>query len=271
MNPLNEYWNGVVQRLELEFAQLNRLVEHNGERGRLNELALVDLLSRFLPADASIATGFVINDQGETSKQTDIIVYDANAPLLLGQSTPRLFPAETVRVCIEVKSSLRARDLKDAGSKIEELHSVRAGAGSQFLTGLFSYTSNLSADSLARHFRGLKPKERPHIACVLDRAFVAMNLDLVHNHRSGPKPLGVTPRHDGPDRHLQEFEIPSHSAVGTKTSKRPNTSYVPESARALLIFLEFILVATQGQQQTTLSNYLTPEMRDMMVLARWDD
>ena len=76
---------------------------HWGEDGRYKEIILSHVLRQHLPQGVSVGTGFVVNN-GNITKQIDIIVYRDDIPLLFRQDTFVIVPAECVLGIIEVKS-----------------------------------------------------------------------------------------------------------------------------------------------------------------------
>ncbi len=105
--------------------ELNLLMPHRGELGRITEEIIKGVLERTLPKRFSIGTGVIINSNGEVSAQTDIVIYDNffNSPLLTDYGA-RVFPVECVYATIEVKSVLNLRDLKKSISDIMLLRKI---------------------------------------------------------------------------------------------------------------------------------------------------
>lgn len=113
---------------ELKFSlEKTRLaVEHNLSSGQVLEEAVRVFLRKHLHDGLGVTQGQVIDTSGNTSKQLDIIVYDA-------QSTPMLFtseeqghqlvPVEGVVGVVEVKSSVSASTLP---AIIENMKSVKS-------------------------------------------------------------------------------------------------------------------------------------------------
>jgi hypothetical protein len=105
--------------------ELDVLMPHRGELGRITEEIIKGVLERTLPKRFSIGTGIVINATGEVSAQTDIVIYDNffNSPLL-SEYGARLFPVECVYATVEVKSLLNMSGLKKGISDIMLLRKI---------------------------------------------------------------------------------------------------------------------------------------------------
>src|SRR5262249_34866679 len=90
---VEQYWAGVLQRLRPEIDVFAKLVQHMGERGRLNELALSRLLESFVADRIGVGTGILFDSHDRQGPQTDVVLFDrANQPAVMAQSTQVLFP-----------------------------------------------------------------------------------------------------------------------------------------------------------------------------------
>ena len=98
-------------------------LSHRLTKGELRELFLCDLLNPFLTAQFDIGTGIVINQRGDQSRQTDIIVYDKRIlPPFIHERHLGVYPAESVVATIEVKSTLTKREVLKAEQSATLLH-----------------------------------------------------------------------------------------------------------------------------------------------------
>ncbi|EJR56561.1 hypothetical protein IIM_00493 [Bacillus cereus VD107] len=85
-----------------------------GEEGRYKESILKNVISRFLPSNLSIGTGFIITmerGQIKRSSQIDIIIYDNTYPLLFSEGDFIITSPESVRALVEVKTSIASEDI----------------------------------------------------------------------------------------------------------------------------------------------------------------
>lgn len=111
---------------------------HWGEDGRYKEIILSHVLRQHLPKGVSVGTGFVVNN-GNITKQIDIIVYRDDIPLLFKQDDFVIAPAECVLGIIEVKSQTTTRVCRDA---------IRAAAENgrtidrPIFNGIFAFENN---------------------------------------------------------------------------------------------------------------------------------
>lgn len=120
MNPIQKV---VQNRVNSLVAQSNAAgaVQHAGTTGSLRERYLIDFLEDLIPQGLSITSGVVCDANGKTSRQIDMIVYDAAIlPDMEMMDNISIVPIEAVHLTAEVKSTLRT----DAIQQIEEFRST---------------------------------------------------------------------------------------------------------------------------------------------------
>ncbi len=122
-NILQQYYEGITRQLRSEVDFINSLFEHQGVKGEGNEVALRELLVKFIPKRYGIGTGIVIDQHGQPSRQCDIVIYDTFLyPSLLSLTSVHLFPVDLVYATVEVKTTLNSQTTKEA---LENIASVR--------------------------------------------------------------------------------------------------------------------------------------------------
>lgn len=178
---LTKVFDGIANQMLLDFEQIQSQVKHAGERGSEREASLMAFLSTYLPSKYSVSNGEIVDTQGLTSKQCDLIIYDSqNCPLLLAGRDYRVFPVEPVLAVIEVKSVLSTEELRDACEKIRSIKDLERENG-QLAGIVFAYSSTWKQDpmgSIATHLkeinRSLAPHETIDLLCVLDSGVIAI-------------------------------------------------------------------------------------------------
>lgn len=113
---MNNYFDLVNQELLNKLQQIKCFVKnHNPTIGILTEEILRDFLTNYIPKSAEVKQGFIINKQGELSKQCDIIIFDnINFSPIYKIKDLVIVPSESVIAVIEVKTSVTK-------SKFEEI------------------------------------------------------------------------------------------------------------------------------------------------------
>ncbi|MDH2431445.1 hypothetical protein QCD60_02590 [Pokkaliibacter sp. MBI-7] len=110
--------------LNAKIQYARKSITHDGIMGAINEQHFIDFLKRHLPQRYSADSGIIIDSNGKTSDQIDIVIYDNYyTPTFFSQMIHRFIPAEAVYGVIEVKPCINAKTLKAAGEKAK---SVRA-------------------------------------------------------------------------------------------------------------------------------------------------
>ena len=92
-------------------------------KGELRELFVSEVLRCYLSYPLEIGSGIVVNQRGQQSSQTDIIIYDATVlpPFIKGQHLG-VYPAECVLATVEVKSDLGPAELLSLEKAARRLH-----------------------------------------------------------------------------------------------------------------------------------------------------
>ena len=85
-------------------------------------------LEQILPRGIAVGSGFVIDSEGGTSRQTDVVLYERDiCPVLSINDTPETtyYPCEGVIAVGEVKSALDRNSLEDAFKKIASVKQLK--------------------------------------------------------------------------------------------------------------------------------------------------
>ncbi|MEA2378458.1 MAG: hypothetical protein QOD13_2365 [Thermoleophilaceae bacterium] len=277
MPIVEEYWAGVLARLQAEVDVFARLVRHKGEQGRENEAALARLLGSFVPRRFGIGTGLVIDASDRTSRQMDLVVFEqSDEPAVLAQTTQLLYPVEAVVACIEVKTTIRKDELEDCARKkasISELEPRRTHPdGSRHpLFFVLGYSAALLPASIYRALQDIDPSERPDVISVLEPGVLAGRTEalqqlaaddyaggLVLLRDKTGTPINGTPR--GSDM-MAEHEGRLYPLV-----KYRDEYVLVDPARNLLLFAEALvrlLADQQGRREPVLTHYLDVHTRHL--------
>jgi len=109
--------------------------EHKGEDGRFVENLIRSFLSKYLPKELEVLTGFIVrpavkvgkndksrkNEKDSHSTQLDIIIYNsAHYPVFLRSNDTVIVPPEGVICIISVKKTLNKGDIKHELSALKE-------------------------------------------------------------------------------------------------------------------------------------------------------
>jgi hypothetical protein len=105
-----------VLAVQLELSA--KSITHNGVMGEVNEQLFIQILRKYLPKRYDVDQGIVIDSNGATSDQIDVIIFDHQyTPTLLDQHAHRFIPAEAVYCVLEVKPTINKQYLDYAADK----------------------------------------------------------------------------------------------------------------------------------------------------------
>lgn len=144
-----------VLRLELELS--SNSITHSGVMGDVNEKHFMTVLRKYLPKRYAVESAIVIDSNGATSDQIDIVIYDPQyTPTLLDQHDHRFVIAEAVYAVIEVKPTINKEYLIYAGSKAESVRALERttapivhAAGDPVVKPLFPILSGIVATNIS--------------------------------------------------------------------------------------------------------------------------
>ncbi len=179
---INEIFQSIATNMLNEFEHAQAQIRHMGERGSEREAVLKSFLSAYLPTRYGISSGEIVDYEGNTSHQCDLIIYDHyNCPLLLAGRDVRIFPAESVLAVIEVKSVLSAREIEDSIVKIRDLKNLTRENGP--IPGIiFAYKSGWENEPIMRtvaelqkHYRQLQGHQLVDLLCILEDGLIALD------------------------------------------------------------------------------------------------
>lgn len=265
---IEDYWSGIARRLQIESGVLHGLIPHAVTKGTENELALARILEKLVPPSVGVGSGIIFDSKGNASAQTDVILYDRGAqPQLLAQTNQVMFPVETVKMAIEVKTSLTSNDiLQDFPRKRDKLQNLVVLPGftrPQF--ALFAYSFADSDYRRASELAEADRSRRPEVACVITPGFV------IDGDLAGFVPLAG----DGDDK----FATPKDSDTGSTTlvngtyypiymlGKYTGQKYIGDPGRALLLYcMSLLRRLDDGGVYGWISEYTNPAINELQNL-----
>lgn len=115
---LREAFSAEQEVLRVKLDLSGKSITHNGVMGEVNELHFIEVLRKYLPNRYGLTQGIVVDCNGATSDQIDIIIFDPQyTPTLLDQQSHRFIPAEAVYAVFEVKPTINKNYLEYAADK----------------------------------------------------------------------------------------------------------------------------------------------------------
>lgn len=167
---------------------------HHGNRGSYREDSLKSFLTNGkLPEIFGIASGEIISQYSQVSKQMDAIIYDKSKSIIFEASeSTKIFPIESVLGVIEVKSQLSKTKLIEGLENIKSLKTLHApqfikrNYGDRVKIGYYNnppfgviFAYSISGNSLESLRDNLKewcdsnpPEVWPNFICILDEGTI---------------------------------------------------------------------------------------------------
>jgi len=121
MNYYLEMLRKSIKRIEADF-DFSAIIDHNCSKGTFREQILKNFLKPFLPGCYGVSGGQAFDNDGNISKQLDVVVYDSLFSYLAPYMDDFIyFPCESIFGNIEIKSSLNKQSFNDAVENIASL------------------------------------------------------------------------------------------------------------------------------------------------------
>ena len=115
-----------VQEQMLANMAVSAVYEHPLSCGVSSERHWINLFNRYLPQRYRATSGFIVDADGQRSRQIDLVIYDHfYSPLLFHDDSEPYIPAESVYAVFEVKRILYHKWILDAGRKAASVRRLR--------------------------------------------------------------------------------------------------------------------------------------------------
>ena len=125
---ITKFMNNLSQDLITVFDRSSQQGTHPEEVGRTKEIKITKQLEAILPFGVGIGRGKVIDSQGNTSRQCDIILYEKNIiPVFVSDDNVDFsyYPCEGVIAVGEIKSTLTIEELNESLTKLEKVKKMQ--------------------------------------------------------------------------------------------------------------------------------------------------
>ena len=174
-----------ARELNAQFRTLNYFVGHAGEIGRAHETFLRGILTRFLPKDLRVSSGFVASPKW-TSRQQDILLHKRDLSILFEVGDCTVIDHQAFIGAIEVKTNLSSskqlRDAMDAQAELRE-QTRHKGLNAIYAWNAVSYDTALETlwdfvrESPTENFGTI-----PDVICVRGQYFLMVNATEIGYH-----------------------------------------------------------------------------------------
>ena len=135
-------FQGLQDQMISQLSTNRDFIEHPGSKGDALENAWIEWLQKYLPNRYSVDKAIVIDHEGSTSQQIDIVIYDNwFTPFIFSQNGFHYIPAEGVYAVFEVKPDIKGSVGKKsyidyAGEKIESVRLLKRTSTNMINSGI---------------------------------------------------------------------------------------------------------------------------------------
>lgn len=181
---LKELFKGLQCQMTATLNTSRSFITHPGSKGDALENAWIEWLQNYLPNRYSITKAIVIDYEGNTSHQMDIVIYDNwYTPFIFNQNGFKYIPAEGVYAVFEVKPNLTKEYIQYAGEKVESVRSLKRTSTTminsgnvcqprkltKIIGGLLCTTTDIrKEDTIATHLAELNGFKSLDLLCIAD-------------------------------------------------------------------------------------------------------
>lgn len=136
-----------------KYRRLDSILTHAPSKGSYHEKILRDVITEYLPSTFSVGEGFIINKDGATSSQMDILVVDNMDPRSFGYKDNDFYVASNLAVtCFgEVKTYCKRNEFIKSFHDLVQASLIMSGDHSARTTSfLFCYDAYASAETFSK-------------------------------------------------------------------------------------------------------------------------
>ena len=186
---LSDLFRGMQGQMQSQLSTNRKFIHHPGSKGDALENAWIEWLQNYLPNRYSVDKAIVIDYQGNTSDQIDIVIYDNwFTPFIFNQNGFKYIPAEGVYAVFEVKPDIQGNVgkisyIKYAGQKIASVRKLDRTSTSMINSGkkvsarpltkiiggiLTTTNSSKKNNTIEKHIKSLTDLEGIDLGCIVD-------------------------------------------------------------------------------------------------------
>jgi hypothetical protein len=180
---IKNLYRGITNKMDSHIKNISKSFNHGSEQGSSNEKILIRFLSDYLPKKYAVDSGFVIFPDGHSSKQTDIIIYDAiNCPPIYTEEGFLVAAFESICAIVEIKTTLTKQTFIDANEKAfsvtgdldNYIKNYKKRYEIPFITICFAFQNKNTLDSICDIAQELKDDKKLYLdfICVLNEGVI---------------------------------------------------------------------------------------------------
>lgn len=202
---LKQLFEGLQNQMVAQLNTNRQFIEHPGSKGDSLENAWIEWFRKYLPNRYSVDKAIIIDCNGNTSHQIDIVIYDNwFTPFIFSQNGFHYIPAEGVYAVFEVKPDIQGNVgnktyIEYSAEKIESVRKLNRtstymiNSGNKLpprgltkviggiLTSTNSFT-NTNNNTIEKHLKALDGLQGIDLGCIADYGFFYIDYDGIENN-----------------------------------------------------------------------------------------
>jgi hypothetical protein len=116
---------GLHDEIQQKLETVRRAVAHPGSKGDASERAWLQLLQRYLPERYQAESAHVVDSEGHSSEQIDVLIFDRQySPFIFQIDGVKVVPAESVYAAFEAKQAINSAQVEYAAGKIASVRKL---------------------------------------------------------------------------------------------------------------------------------------------------
>lgn len=134
---LKSLFEGLQKQMITQLNTNREYITHPGSKGDALENAWIEWLQKYLPNRYSVDKAIIIDYEGNTSDQIDVVIYDNwFTPFIFSQNGFHYIPAEGVYAVFEVKPEINKGYIEYASRKIESVRILKRTSSNMINSGV---------------------------------------------------------------------------------------------------------------------------------------
>ncbi|WP_428737433.1 DUF6602 domain-containing protein [Sulfurimonas sp.] len=197
---LKQLFEGLQNQMTSQLNTNREFITHPGSKGDSLENAWIEWLQKYLPNRYSVDKAIIIDHEGNTSHQIDIVIYDNwFTPFIFSQNGFHYIPAEGVYAVFEVKPDIQGfvgdkSYIEYAAEKIESVRVLKrtstlminsgrttpARPLTKIIGGILTSTNSFTHknnDTIIQHITEQEGLKSIDIGCIADYSFFYIDYD----------------------------------------------------------------------------------------------
>ncbi|WP_406684581.1 hypothetical protein N1F78_02335 [Seonamhaeicola sp. MEBiC1930] len=206
---LKGLFKGLQSQMVAQMKTNRESIKHASSKGDSFEDIWIVWLRKYLPSRYCVDKAIVIDSNGQTSDQIDLVIYDQTyTPFVFNQNGIIYIPAEGVYAVFEVKPELSKKYILYAGDKVESVRKLFRTTSSiidrgqvrparsltKILGGILSLESKIADNTIEKHVKSLKGLKSIEIGCATN--FKSFYVDFIKDDSILSRRVGSNEEHN---------------------------------------------------------------------------